>query len=83
MRTVLVFLALFAAVSPLAAAESADSAAIAEGKKLFVREWEAGKPASPGGDGLGPMFNARSCAACHKLGGIGRAGRTRTAMCGC
>ncbi|MCE9529399.1 MAG: hypothetical protein K8R36_25400 [Planctomycetales bacterium] len=76
MRTSLLSLALVAAlVSPLAAAEPAtDSAAIAEGKKLFLREWEAGKPANPGGDGLGPMFNARSCAACHKLGGIGGAG---------
>ena len=76
MRTSLVSLALVAAIaSPLAAAEPAtDSAAIAEGKKLFIREWEAGKPANPGGDGLGPMFNARSCAACHKLGGIGGAG---------
>lgn len=74
MRTALVSFALFAATFPLAAADSADSTTIAEGKKLFVREWEAGKPASPGGDGLGPMFNARSCAACHKLGGIGGAG---------
>lgn len=76
MRNSLLSLALIAAVvAPLAAAEpAADSDAIAEGKKLFLREWEAGKPASPGGDGLGPMYNARSCAACHKLGGIGGAG---------
>ncbi|MFN0017109.1 MAG: di-heme oxidoredictase family protein [Pirellulaceae bacterium] len=74
MRTSLVSLALFAAiVSPLAAAEPATDA-VSEGKKLFLREWEAGKPANPGGDGLGPMFNAKSCAACHKLGGIGGAG---------
>lgn len=63
----------FAAASA-SAADSADSSAVSEGKKLFIREWEAGKPANPGGDGLGPMFNARSCAACHKLGGIGGAG---------
>ena len=76
MRTSLLSLALVvAAAAPLAAAEPVtDSAAIAEGKKLFLREWEAGKPANPGGDGLGPMFNARSCAACHKLGGVGGAG---------
>jgi len=74
MRTSLVSLALVAAIaSPLAAAEPATDA-VAEGKKLFLREWEAGKPANPGGDGLGPMFNAKSCAACHKLGGIGGAG---------
>ena len=60
----------------LGAAEpaNADDATVKEGKKLFEREWEAGKPASPGGDGLGPMFNARSCAGCHKLGGLGGAG---------
>jgi CxxC motif-containing protein (DUF1111 family) len=70
----LAILFLSIAAAPLLAADSADSTAVAEGKKLFVREWEAGKPANPGGDGLGPMFNARSCAACHKLGGIGGAG---------
>jgi CxxC motif-containing protein (DUF1111 family) len=75
MRTVLASLALCAAsLSPLSAADATDPSTVAEGKKLFVREWEAGKPASPGGDGLGPMFNARSCAACHKLGGVGGAG---------
>lgn len=76
MRTSLVaFVLVASAISLLSAAEPVtDSAAVAEGKKLFIREWEAGKPANPGGDGLGPMFNARSCAACHKLGGIGGAG---------
>ena len=76
MRTSLASFALLAVgLTPLAAADATDEGkSIAEGKKLFIREWEAGKPASPGGDGLGPMFNARSCAACHKLGGIGGAG---------
>lgn len=76
MRISLASLALLAAgLGSLAAADATpDGKFIEEGKKLFIREWEAGKPASPGGDGLGPMFNARSCAACHKLGGIGGAG---------
>lgn len=44
------------------------------GQKLFERVWEPGHDAEAGGDGLGPLFNARSCAACHVLGGIGGAG---------
>jgi len=31
-------------------------------------------PLSHGGDGLGPMFNATSCAACHNQGGVGGSG---------
>ena len=47
---------------------------LADGKELFTREWLPGDPRSYAGDGLGPMYNARSCAACHNLGGIGGAG---------
>jgi CxxC motif-containing protein (DUF1111 family) len=47
---------------------------LALGRALFEREWKAGEPASPGGDGLGPNFNDVSCVACHNLGGIGGAG---------
>jgi CxxC motif-containing protein (DUF1111 family) len=47
---------------------------IARGKELFTREWLAGDSRSHAGDGLGPLYNARSCAACHHLGGIGGAG---------
>lgn len=68
------FLSLILCQVSVADPPAPDSEAVVEGKKLFVRQWEAGKPASPGGDGLGPMFNARSCAACHKLGGVGGAG---------
>src|SRR3954471_9534879 len=74
MRVFLLSILLLSAVQLSAGETAPASSAIAEGKKLFLREWEAGKPASPGGDGLGPMFNARSCAACHKLGGVGGAG---------
>jgi CxxC motif-containing protein (DUF1111 family) len=45
-----------------------------EGADLFLREWSVADPASPGGDGLGPVFNERSCFACHRLGGAGGAG---------
>jgi CxxC motif-containing protein (DUF1111 family) len=44
------------------------------GRELFVRTWLSHTPSATQGDGLGPYFNQRSCAACHKLGGIGGAG---------
>ncbi len=46
----------------------------AVGKELFTREWLPGDKRSHAGDGLGPVFNARSCAACHYQGGVGGAG---------
>lgn len=42
------------------------------GKTLFVRDWTKHKPER--GDGLGPMYNAVSCVACHKEGGTGGSG---------
>src|SRR5437899_1698204 len=48
------------------------------GKELFTREWVAGDRRSHAGDGLGPVYNAQSCAACHRLGGIGGAGTKET-----
>lgn len=50
------------------------AAMVAEGKELFLHEWTEHDPLSGDGDGLGPVFNARSCAACHALGGLGGAG---------
>ena len=47
---------------------------LAPGKELFMREWLQGDKRSHAGDGLGPLFNARSCAACHNQGGIGGSG---------
>lgn len=47
---------------------------ITAGHGLFVREWKVGDPLSAPGDGLGPMYNATSCAKCHRLGGVGGAG---------
>ena len=46
---------------------------LAEGRELFVRDWTADDP-SAAGDGLGPVFNARSCVACHFQGGVGGGG---------
>jgi CxxC motif-containing protein (DUF1111 family) len=47
---------------------------IAEGRALFEHEWQPGDPLSGEGDGLGPVFNANSCKACHFQGGVGGSG---------
>src|SRR6266852_370438 len=60
------------------AAAEKDREAVARGRELFTREWLPGDRRSHAGDGLGPLFNARSCAACHHLGGIGGAGPKHT-----
>jgi CxxC motif-containing protein (DUF1111 family) len=44
------------------------------GEALFNHEWQPNDPLSPNGDGLGPVFNARSCAACHHQSGSGGSG---------
>jgi len=49
---------------------------VALGKVLFTHVWSPGDPRSRSGDGLGPMFNERSCVACHSQGGIGGGGAT-------
>lgn len=35
------------------------------GKALFERTWVSAPASTDAADGLGPLFNARSCAACH------------------
>lgn len=50
------------------------AAEIAEGKSLFLHEFEVNDPLCGEGDGLGPVFNERSCVACHFQGGTGGAG---------
>lgn len=47
------------------------------GKELFERKWEPGDQLARG-DGLGPLFNARSCVECHFLGGVGGGGTNDT-----
>lgn len=46
---------------------------IAGGAQLFTQQWQSHGPGL-GGDGLGPLFNADSCATCHQQGGIGGGG---------
>lgn len=43
------------------------------GRELFEHEWTANDPLAHG-DGLGPVFNAKSCVACHFQGGVGGGG---------
>src|SRR4029077_20858694 len=42
----------------------------AAGAELFNHEWTPKDPLTKG-DGLGPVFNARSCVECHHQGGPG------------
>jgi mono/diheme cytochrome c family protein len=46
------------------------------GLELFVHEWQPHDRLAHG-DGLGPVFNARSCVACHFQGGVGGGGGAR------
>ena len=71
--------------NPAGAAERQQAAAVerfnmdaelqlAEGRRLFERVWQAKDERSRSGDGLGPVFNDRSCKACHHQGGTGGGG---------
>lgn len=68
--TTMLVLALLAALSWPASA-SADGLMGAVGKALFERDWVAAPASTRSTDGLGPLHNARSCAACHPGGGRG------------
>jgi CxxC motif-containing protein (DUF1111 family) len=48
--------------------------AVELGRHLFTRVWEPALAGPDSGDGLGPMFNGRSCAECHHQGGVGGGG---------
>jgi CxxC motif-containing protein (DUF1111 family) len=41
------------------------------GKALFNRQWVAAPSSTQSDDGLGPIYDARSCSACHAGGGQG------------
>jgi CxxC motif-containing protein (DUF1111 family) len=59
----------------LSAPVTAGDLGSAIGEKLFQRAW-VGAPASTAGtDGLGPLYNARSCAGCHGSNGSSGSGR--------
>ncbi len=58
---------------PASKPRAASPMAVAAGRDLFNHEWTANDPLSSG-DGIGPVFNARSCLACHIQGGGGGGG---------
>jgi len=58
---------------PVLRAPRANAAVRQAGMDLFVHEWRAQDPQAHG-DGLGPVYNARSCVACHFQGGVGGGG---------
>lgn len=66
---------LFVPAIPVLRGPSASAVAKEAGQTLFEREWAANDSLAQG-DGLGPVFNARSCVACHFLGGVGGGGTT-------
>ncbi|HQS10001.1 MAG: thiol oxidoreductase [Rhizobiales bacterium 24-66-13] len=56
-----------------AGASLADGLDIAVGKAVFDRPWVPAPSSTRGNDGLGPLFDARSCSACHPKDGRGMA----------
>ena len=42
------------------------------GNSFFNRNWVVAPASTQARDGLGPLFNARSCSTCHRLDGRGR-----------
>jgi CxxC motif-containing protein (DUF1111 family) len=45
-----------------------------DARGLFEKLWKPGEASEKGGDGVGPLYNERSCLGCHNLGGTGGAG---------
>jgi CxxC motif-containing protein (DUF1111 family) len=66
----LAFLAALMLISPTPL--STDAIDAAAGKALFKRQWIPAPSSTDASDGLGPLFNARSCSACHAGGGGAR-----------
>src|SRR5258708_2100868 len=54
-----------------------DQLQVEAGEVLFNHKWVPNDPLANGGDGLGPVYNADSCVACHKQGGVGGSGDVR------
>lgn len=62
------------AADQAAAGKAKEDAAVARGRELFAREWVPDDRRSHGGDGLGPVYNERSCLGCHHQGPSGGGG---------
>ncbi|WP_374306208.1 di-heme oxidoredictase family protein [Methylocella sp.] len=65
------FLGLSACVLSAAATGALEDLDLAIGRALFRRAWAPAPASTRADDGLGPLFDARSCASCHP--GTGRA----------
>jgi CxxC motif-containing protein (DUF1111 family) len=65
-------LSISALLFSVAGAALANDLDISAGKELFERQWIAANASSDTADGLGPLFNAKSCNSCHKDGGGAR-----------
>lgn len=50
------------------------------GRALFERTWVAAPASTDAADGLGPLYNARSCSGCHPLGRRSPASGSRTSL---
>jgi CxxC motif-containing protein (DUF1111 family) len=61
------------------AKKSKEEQAVDRGRELFVREWVPNDRRSHGGDGLGPVYNERSCLGCHHQGPSGAGGGSAAA----
>src|SRR5690242_3278935 len=62
------------AAEPAGPARAEDGFRIARGRELFARQWVPNDRRSHGGDGLGPVYNERSCLGCHHQGPSGAGG---------
>lgn len=56
---------------PIPGLDDAARRAFQVGNSFFRGNWVAAPASAAGRDGLGPLFNARSCGACHGLDGRG------------
>jgi mono/diheme cytochrome c family protein len=61
---------------PIFWAPRASAEVKARGGELFEHEWQVHDPIARG-DGLGPVFNGKSCVACHFQGGVGGGGASQ------
>lgn len=64
--------AILGGLAAAAGAAAADPLDLAAGHALFERLWVAAPASTGAADGLGPLFNARSCNGCHEGGGAAR-----------
>ena len=58
-------------LSLVSVAAPADRLDLAAGKSLFERQWVSSPSTTHAGEGLGPIYDSRSCSACHAGGGPG------------